>query len=63
MVRSRMNDTIDSHSESSTNVSNYVSIIESDSMNSRHEFKLKQEFYEYMGEDELFNLDNYMDRD
>ena len=58
-----MNDTVDSHSESSSDMSDYVTIIESDSMNLIQEFKLWREIYEYLGEDKLFNLDNYMYRD
>ena len=56
-------DSVDSHSESSSDVSDFVSIIESKSMSPRQIFELYQEFYAFMGEDKLSNIDNYLDRD
>ena len=56
-------DSIDSHSESSSDVFDFVSIIESESMSPRQIFELYQEFYTFIGEDELSNIDNYLDRD
>ena len=56
-------DSVDSHSESSSDVSDFVSIIESESMSPRQIFELYQEFYAFMGEDELSNIDNYLHRD
>ena len=58
-----LHDPIDSHSESSSDSSNFVSIIESESMSPRQVFHLYQEFYAFMGEDELSNIDNYLDGD
>ena len=58
-----MHDSVDSHSESSTDVSDFVSIIESKSMSPRQLFELNREYYEFMSEDKLSNLDNYLDRD
>ena len=62
VVGSRAHDSVDSHSESSTDVSDFVSIIENESMSPRQISKLNREFYEFMSEDELSNLDNYLDR-
>ena len=54
---------VDSYSESSSDVSDFVSIIESKSMSPRQVFDLYQEFYAFMDEDELSDIDNYLDRD
>ena len=56
-------DPVDSHSESFSDASDFVSIIESESMSPRQVFHLYQEFYAFMGENELSNMDNYLDRD
>ena len=63
VVGSGLHDSVDSHSESSTDVLDFVSIIESESMSPRQIFELHQEFYAFMSEDKLSNLDNYLDRD
>ena len=56
-------DSVDTHSESSSDDTDFVSIIESENMSPRENFDIYQEFYAFMGEDELSNIDNYLDRD
>ena len=58
-----LHNSVDNHSEFSSDDSDFVSIIESESMSPRQINDLYQEFYAFMGEDELFTIDNYFDRD
>ena len=59
----RTHDQVDISSDSITTRSKYESIGETESMSSREAFELWHKFYKHMGGDELFNLDNYLDRD
>ena len=59
----RTHNQVDISSDSTRTKYEYESIDEIDSMSSREAFELWHEFYEHMDEDELFNLDNYLDRD
>ena len=60
---SRTPNQLDLSSDSSSTRSNYESTNEIDSMSSREAFELWHEFYEHMDEDELFNVDNYLNRE
>ena len=60
---SRTPNQLDLNSDSSSTRSEYESTNEIDSMSSREAFELWHEFYEHMSEDELFNVDNYLDRE
>ena len=59
----RIPNQVDLSSDSTSIRSKYESIDEIDSMSSREALELWHEFYEHMDEDELFNVDNYLDRD
>ena len=63
VVAMGLHNSADSHSESSSDDSDFVSNIESESMSLRQINDLYQEFYAFMGKDELSNIDNYLDRD
>ena len=54
---------LDLSSDSSSTRSDYESTDEIDSMSSRKGFEPWHEFYKHMGEDELFNVGNYLDRE
>ena len=58
-----LHNSVDSHSEFSSDDFDFVSIIESESMSPGQINDIFQEFYAFMGEDELSNMDNYLDRD
>ena len=59
----RTRNQIDISSDSTSTRSEYESIDEIDSVSSREVFELWHEFYKHMDEDELFNVDNYLDRE
>ena len=63
MQESRTPHQLDLSSDFSSTRSDYESTDEIDSMSSREAFELWHEFYKHMGEDELFNIDNYLDRE
>ena len=68
VVGQSFNGTLDSYNESSSDdsssdVSDYVSIDGSKSYSPRQQFEQYREFYEFMDKDKLFNLDNYLERD
>ena len=62
MVESSIHYTIDNHSKSFSDMFDYQSIFDNKSLSPKQQFELYKEFNEYMDEEKVFNLENYMDR-